>query len=96
MYPIGDAPSYSAGGSATAVFSVLVIVLTEAIRLRHFKLDKNLAEKEVVDENGTVQNLHVDDTDSRGLAFRTSGICCNRERGRGMYVVVCKMNALLL
>ena len=70
MYPIGDAPRYIAGGSATAVFSILVVALAGAIRLWHIKLNKKLAEKEVVGENGTVENLHADDPDARALGFR--------------------------
>ena len=74
IYPNSASPRYIAGGSTTAAVSLLVICLALAIRVWHMKLNKSLAEKEIVverEEGGTeVRNLHKDDPDAKAVGFR--------------------------
>ena len=70
MYPNSDAPRYTAGGTATACVSLVVAAVALSIRFWHIKLNKKLAEKEIVDSDGNIQNLHADDPDARAVGFR--------------------------
>ena len=72
MYPNSDAPRYLAGGAATASVTVLVAILAFGIRVWLKRCNKRLEEKEVVESDGSVRNLHADADDpaARVVGFR--------------------------
>ncbi|KAF2089114.1 MFS general substrate transporter [Saccharata proteae CBS 121410] len=70
MYPSSDSPRYIAGGSAMAGIAVLVAAEALVIRFILRRENKRLAEEEVLDSGGNLQNLHADRPDARAVGFR--------------------------
>ena len=70
LWPDSQSPRYIPGLSGTAAVGVVVIALTYIIRIWLLKQNKELAEREEMDEHGNVKNLHAGDPDARAVGFR--------------------------
>lgn len=70
MYPNSSGPRYLEGGAAMVGVTVFVAALVYGIRLWHVRLNRKLAEKEVMGSDGQVINGHADDPDARAVGFR--------------------------
>ncbi|KAI1327643.1 allantoate permease [Xylariaceae sp. FL0255] len=70
LYPSSEGPRYLQGGIATAVFAFAVAVLAFTVRMVLARQNKKLAEKEVLDTDGRVLNLHSDNQEAGAVGFR--------------------------
>ncbi|OCL01459.1 MFS general substrate transporter [Glonium stellatum] len=70
MYPITEAPRYIPGGSGTAAVALVVAILAFVIRIILKKENRKLAEREVIDAEGRVTNLHSGNPEARAVGFR--------------------------
>ncbi|KAI0147036.1 allantoate permease [Xylariaceae sp. FL1272] len=70
LYPASTGPQYIPGIATTAAVAFLVAVLAFVIRLVLRRENKKLAEREIVEADGRVVNLHGDNPEAGAVGFR--------------------------
>jgi len=69
MYPSSQGPRYIPGGSATAGVAVFVAIMALVIRFVLKRSNRQLAEREAVDLDGTARRTSIDGN-VRAVGFR--------------------------